>query len=130
MFEIIWQLTQVGSLRLGPCGHDTIGAGSADAIQCRSICKHSLVVVLLVLHLLQSVARGLLLGSGCRAMTTEGHGKDEHDDENQLFHNMMICHTVISPANEWESFSLTIRLSLYLPCRYIILVTMASTVES
>ena len=36
----------------------------------------------------------------------------------------------ISPARDSVSFSLTFLLSAYLPCRYIILVTIASTVES
>lgn len=37
---------------------------------------------------------------------------------------------VISPASDCFSISLTLRLSSNLPCRYIIFVTIASTVES
>lgn len=37
---------------------------------------------------------------------------------------------VISPAKDTISFSLTVWLSGYLPCRYMSLVTKASTVES
>ena len=38
--------------------------------------------------------------------------------------------SVISPASDCFSFSRTMRLSGYLPCRYISLVTAASTVLS
>ncbi len=39
-------------------------------------------------------------------------------------------YTVISPASDCFSICLTLRLSSNLPCRYIIFVTIASTVES
>lgn len=57
-----------------------------------------------------------------------------NDSFTSLLHYMdedfTLYYIEISPARDSVSFSLTFLLSAYLPCRYIILVTIASTVES
>ena len=77
---IIWQLVTLPMARSKPGGNNPLGATVAHTIYIGGIGEYGIMAVLLLLHLLQLV---IPLG-GCRrhrAMTSEGHGNDEHDEE-------------------------------------------------
>ena len=77
---IIWQLVTLPMAGSQPGGNNSLGTTVAHTIYIGGIGEHGIMAVLLLLHLLQLV---IPLG-GCRrhrAMTSEGHGNDEHDEE-------------------------------------------------
>lgn len=77
---IIWQLVTLPMARSKPGGNNPLGATVAHTIYIGGIGENGIMAILLLLHLLQLV---IPLGR-CRrhrAMTSEGHGNDEHDEE-------------------------------------------------